>query len=69
MDKHNYCSFELKGGKRIEGWIVKEDKDAFFLSMSRPILKLNPLKLNYNSYLQPIKIPKIMIQSLAKSKQ
>ena len=64
--KNDYCSVGLKNGRRIEGWIIKEDTSDSFLSMTKPVLKLNPFVFSGATSDQPIKVPKTMIQTAVK---
>lgn len=65
-EKRNYDYIELNEGKHLEGWIIKEDKDFYWLNFTRPVLRLNPLTANTIVSLQPIKIPKTSIRSSIK---
>lgn len=64
-DKHNYCYLEFKNGRKVEGWIVKENSDMLFISISKPILILNPLRSTFA--IAPVKIPKAVIYSSIKT--
>jgi len=65
-NRYGYSSIELKDDRTIEGWIVKEDADTLSLSITKPTLQLNPFRLDYASLIQPIRIPKSMVQYLRK---
>lgn len=67
--KYNFCYIELKNGKRMQGWIIKEDKEMVYLSVKEPVLRLNPASLDYLVSIEPVKIPKAMIQSSIKNKK
>ncbi len=55
-DKSSYAVFQSSDGKTIEGWLVTEDSQNFYLSAVRPFFNLNPSESN--ALLRIIKIPK-----------
>ncbi len=67
--KYNYCTIELKDGKKVEGWVVGEDKEKIVLCLGRPTLKINPLKLDSILLSQSVIIPSEAIRSSVKSKK
>lgn len=37
--KYNYCSLELNNGSRLEGWVIKEDRERIYISKLPPSYK------------------------------
>ncbi|MFH1359422.1 MAG: GGDEF domain-containing protein [Candidatus Omnitrophota bacterium] len=60
-ENYNYTTVHLRDGKKLEGWVLKEDDDNMVLTMSKPKLYFNPLRLAVA--VEPITIPKEKIAS------
>lgn len=69
LEKSNYYIIELKDGKKIEGWVIRENAETVSVNMAKPTLKLNPLKLNSILSSPSVVIPKDAIQSSIKSQR
>ena len=61
--KYDYCNIELTDGRKFEGWIVTEDPNQLFLSLTKPALQLNPF---HKTSSLTIKISRASVQSVAK---
>ncbi len=62
---HQY-QLVLKGDRRISGWVIAENSEEYVLCLVKPKMKLNPFSSDFAAHLQPIKIPKSMVESVAK---
>ena len=64
--KKNYCRIELKGDKKISGWIIEEQSDFLLISFSKPQVRLNPFNFNEALLTHPLRVPQKEITSFVK---